>query len=105
MRVPLLFTVIIALLLGSCSEFSKAVKSTDVQYKYRTAVKYMEKPDYDRAMPLLEELRGLTGRPGVYSRWLHAVALGACGRYGDALEVLDDAAAVAAGASGTTVIP
>ncbi len=66
MRVPLLFTVLIALLLGSCSEFSKAVKSTDVQFKYRTAVKYMEKPDYDRAMPLLEELLSLTRGDTLY---------------------------------------
>ena len=43
----------------------------------------------DESLPLLEELRGLTGRPDAYSRWLHAVALGACGRYGDALEVLE----------------
>lgn len=66
MRFPLPFSLVIALLLGSCSEFSKAVKSTDVQFKYRTAVKYMEKPDYDRAMPLLEELLALTRGDTLY---------------------------------------
>ncbi len=66
MRVSLLFTLAIALLLGSCSEFSKAVKSTDVQYKYRMAMQYMEKPDYDRAMPLLEELLSLTRGDTLY---------------------------------------
>lgn len=60
MRISLLLSLAVALLFGSCSEFSKAVKSTDIQYKYRTAVQYMEKPDYDRAMPLLEELLSLT---------------------------------------------
>ncbi len=53
-------------LLTSCSEFSKAVKSTDMQYKYRMALKYMEKPDYDRAMPLLEELLSLTRGDTLY---------------------------------------
>ncbi len=43
----------------------------------------------DESLPLLEEVPGLTGRPGVYARWLRAVALGACGRYGEALEVLE----------------
>ncbi len=43
----------------------------------------------DEAIPLFGELRGLTGRPAVYARWLRGVALGACGRYGEALEIVD----------------
>lgn len=60
------FLLLAAALLASCSEFSKAVKSTDVQYKYRMAVQYFEKPDYDRAMPLLEELLSLTRGDTLY---------------------------------------
>jgi outer membrane protein assembly factor BamD len=60
------FILFLAALLASCSEFSKAVKSTDTQYKYRMAVKYFEKPDYDRAMPLLEELLSLTRGDTLY---------------------------------------
>jgi tetratricopeptide (TPR) repeat protein len=41
------------------------------------------------AIPMLAELTDLTGRSQVYSRWLQAVALGACGRYGEALGVVD----------------
>lgn len=58
-KIPL-YALLAILLLASCSEFGKAVKSTDVKYKYRMAVQYFEKPDYDRAMPLLEELLSLT---------------------------------------------
>lgn len=54
------FLVIATVLFASCSDFSKAVKSTDVKYKYDMAVQYFNKPDYDRAMPLLEELLTLT---------------------------------------------
>ncbi len=66
MRKVLPLLVAAVALLASCSEFSKAVKSTDVQYKYRMAVKYFEKPDYDRAMPLLEELLSLTRGDTLY---------------------------------------
>jgi len=60
MRISLFYAAGVALLLASCSEFNKAVKSTDVQYKYKMAVQYFEKPDFDRAMPLFEELLTLT---------------------------------------------
>ncbi len=66
MRISLLLSLLAILVFVSCSEFNKAVKSTDVQYKYRTAVAYMEKPDYDRAMPLLEELLSLTRGDTLY---------------------------------------
>ena len=41
----------------------------------------------NEAIPLLDELTALTGRSAVYERWLRGVALGACGRYGEALEI------------------
>lgn len=43
----------------------------------------------NEAIPLLDELEGLTGRAQVYERWLRAVALGACGRYGEAFEIIE----------------
>lgn len=47
-------------LLASCGEFSKALKSTDIEYKVATAEKYYAAEDWDRAIPLLEELIVLT---------------------------------------------
>lgn len=43
-------------LLASCSEYNKALKSTDADYKLQVAEKYMAKESWDRAIPLLEEL-------------------------------------------------
>ncbi|MEZ5185238.1 MAG: tetratricopeptide repeat protein [Candidatus Nanopelagicales bacterium] len=40
----------------------------------------------NEALPALDELDDLTGRSAVYAVWLRAVALGACGRYGEALD-------------------
>ncbi|MCO6482550.1 MAG: outer membrane protein assembly factor BamD [Flavobacteriales bacterium] len=71
-----LAAMVAILSLASCSEFNKAVKSTDLQYKYRMAVKYMEKPDYDRAMPLLEELLGLTRGDTLYEQVSYYYAKG-----------------------------
>ena len=68
MRKAFLFLLTAAVLLASCSEYSKVVKSTDVPYKFRMAVQYFEKPDYDRAMPLLEELLSLTRGDTLYER-------------------------------------
>ncbi|MBL7951055.1 MAG: outer membrane protein assembly factor BamD [Flavobacteriales bacterium] len=49
-----------AVLLAGCSEFNKALKSTDADYKLQVAEKYLEKKSWDRAIPLLEELIVLT---------------------------------------------
>lgn len=75
MRLPLAL-VSLAVMLASCSEFNKALKSTDLQYKYRMAESYMEKPDYDRAMPLLEELLSLTRGDTLYERVSYNYAKG-----------------------------
>jgi outer membrane protein assembly factor BamD (BamD/ComL family) len=74
MRIRLLLPLVLAVAATSCSEFNKAVKSTDKDYKYRMAVQYFDKPDYDRAMPLLEELLGLTRGDTLYEpvSYLHA---------------------------------
>lgn len=46
--------------MGGCSEFNKALKSTDPDYKLEVAEKMMAKESWDRAIPLLEELIVLT---------------------------------------------
>lgn len=43
----------------------------------------------NEAIPLLDELPDLTGRAQVYRDWLRAVALGACGRYAEALSLVE----------------
>jgi len=42
--------------LASCSEYSKVLKSTDVEYKYEKAVEYYEDGDYSKALSLFDEL-------------------------------------------------
>ena len=46
----------IVLLLFSCGEYLKVLKSSDVDYKYKKAIEYYEKEDFARAMPLFREL-------------------------------------------------
>lgn len=45
--------------LASCSRYQKILKGTDPEAKYNAAIKYYEKKDYYRALPLLEELISL----------------------------------------------
>ena len=46
----------IILLLHSCGEYKKVLKSDDFNYKYTKAVAYYEKADFNRALPLFSEL-------------------------------------------------
>jgi len=50
------FLFILVTFLSSCGEFSKALKSTDLEYKVEVAEKYYAAGGWDRAIPLLEEL-------------------------------------------------
>ncbi len=52
----LLFIVAATLLLVSCSDYQKLLKSTDFDLKYKKAIEYFDKKDYTRASTLLEEL-------------------------------------------------
>lgn len=52
----LLLLLSLVLLLAGCSEFNRALKSTDAAYKMQVAEKYYNNGGYDRAIPLLEEL-------------------------------------------------
>lgn len=55
-----LLLLLLPVLLSACSEFNKALKSTDANYKLEVAEKMMAKESWDRAIPLLEELIVLT---------------------------------------------
>lgn len=55
MKKNLLF-LLAALLLSSCGEYNKLLKSTDYEYKYEAAKNYFAKGQYNRAATLLNEL-------------------------------------------------
>ena len=62
-RLQILLLALTALLLmmaGGCSEYNKVLKSTDIEYKYTKAIEYFEDESYYKALPILEELIGLT---------------------------------------------
>lgn len=48
--------MLLALVLGSCNEYNKILKSTDRDLKYTYAKKYFEEGKYNRSITLLEEL-------------------------------------------------
>lgn len=56
MKKNLLFILLAALLLSSCGEYNKLLKSTDYEYKYEAAKNYFAKGQYNRAATLLNEL-------------------------------------------------
>jgi outer membrane protein assembly factor BamD len=56
MRIKTLYFLLFALVLSSCSEYNKILKSTDRDLKYSYAKKYFEEGKYNRSITLLEEL-------------------------------------------------
>ena len=52
----LLHILLVAFILVSCGEYQKVLRSDDYDYKYNKAVMYYQKGDYNRAMPLFNEL-------------------------------------------------
>ena len=48
--------LLVALVFNSCGEYQKVLKSDDYNYKYTKAVAYYEAEDFNRAMPLFNEL-------------------------------------------------
>jgi outer membrane protein assembly factor BamD len=52
------FFVLVLLLVG-CSDYSKVVKSTDYDYKYKKALEYYEKGEFVRSSTLFKELLNL----------------------------------------------
>jgi outer membrane protein assembly factor BamD len=55
-----IFAIVIALLIASCSEYNKVLKSTDTELKYTKAVEYFNKGEYYKSLPIFEELIGVT---------------------------------------------
>jgi len=56
MMKKILYILIFSLVLVSCGEYNKILKSTDYELKYTYAKKYFEEKKYGRAITLLEEL-------------------------------------------------
>lgn len=56
MKKNILITLLAALVLSSCGEYNKLLKSTDYEYKYEAAKNYFAKGQYNRAATLLNEL-------------------------------------------------
>ena len=56
MKIKLIYFLMFALALSSCSEYHKILKSTDRDLKYSYAKKYFEEGKYSRSVTLLEEL-------------------------------------------------
>jgi len=52
----ILTIILLASVLYSCGEYQKVLKSDDYNYKYVKAVAYYEAEDFNRAMPLFNEL-------------------------------------------------
>jgi outer membrane protein assembly factor BamD len=60
----LFYILISALLLTSCSEFQKALKTDDVKMKYEVAEKLYEKEKYSKAIRLFEQIsQSYRGKP------------------------------------------
>ena len=56
MKKNILISLLAALLLTSCGEYNKLLKSTDYEYKYEAAKNYFANGQYTRASVLLNEL-------------------------------------------------
>ena len=56
MRYILSFLIII-IFSASCGEYQKILKSDDFNYKYERAVAYYQAEDFNRALPIFDELR------------------------------------------------
>jgi len=66
-----LYAIVAAVAFVGCSEFNKALKATgpdSLNLKLQTAEKYYFKQEYERALPLLEELQILTRGTSVSER-------------------------------------
>jgi outer membrane protein assembly factor BamD len=56
MKMRFLFIVLVSMIVTSCSEYSKVLKSVDYDYKLRMAEQYYAKKKYTKAQTLFEEL-------------------------------------------------
>lgn len=51
-----IFIILLCFTITCCGEYQKVVKSEDYNYKYKKAISYYEKDQYNRAMPIFKEL-------------------------------------------------
>jgi len=51
--------IVFVLLLSSCTDYNKVVKSTDYEFKYKKALEYYENGEFVRSSTLLKELIGI----------------------------------------------
>jgi len=56
----LVLLISFAWIIPGCSEYNKVLKSTDINYKFTKAKEYYDSTSFYKALPLLEELIGLT---------------------------------------------
>lgn len=56
MKFRIIYILLAVVVLGSCNEYNKILKSTDQDLKYTYAKKYFESGKYERSITLLEEL-------------------------------------------------
>ncbi len=56
MKIKTLCVLLLALMLASCGEYSKILKSTDAELKYTHAKKYFDEKKYSRTITLLGEI-------------------------------------------------
>lgn len=56
MKKNIIITLLVALVLSSCGEYNKILKSTDYEYKYEAAKNYFAKGQYSKSATLLNEL-------------------------------------------------
>ena len=56
MKIRILCTLLLAVLLTSCGEYNKILKSRDAELKYTYAKKYFEEKKYGRSITLLDEI-------------------------------------------------
>jgi len=56
MKIKILCTLLLAVLLASCGEYNKILKSRDAELKYTYAKRYFDEKKYSRTSTLLEEI-------------------------------------------------
>lgn len=56
MKKNIIITLLAAVVLSSCGEYNRLLKSTDYEYKYEAAKNYFAKGQYNRSATLLNEL-------------------------------------------------
>lgn len=56
MRIRILCALLLAMLLASCGEYNKILKSRDAELKYTYAKKYFDEKKYGRTITLLDEI-------------------------------------------------